>query len=200
MKIGVLGGTFDPIHAGHLILAEQVVHSIGLSKVLFIPSNRPPHKDERMVAPIQDRINMISLAIEDNPRFELSTIECEIDGKSYTYKTLERLKLEYDSDTAFYFIVGSDVLEELLLFRNYETVLKNCSFVTGSRAGADKQKIDAIAEDLISNYNAKIYMIPFTEIGISSTLIRDRIRKMQSIRYLIPDDVNQYISENRLYR
>ena len=200
MRIGVLGGTFDPIHVGHLMLADQAVHQEGLSKILFVPSYRPPHKAEGSFGAIEDRIEMIRLAISGHDRFELSTIERLIPGKGYTYQTLALLKQEYKPDDEFCFLVGSDVLEDLVNFMNAETLLKSCAFICAVRPGDDHGTILELTNHLTREYGADVRLIRFFEIGISSTLIRDKIDAGESVRYLLPDCVLDYIAKRQLYR
>ena len=199
MKIGVLGGTFDPIHVGHLMLADQAIHQEALSKVLFVPSYRPPHKAEEDISTIADRIEMIKLAIEGNGQFELSTVEQHIPGKGYTYKTLEALRREYGPETEIYFVVGSDVLKDLENFKNAKIVFESCSFIAAIRPGDDEAYIAALADSLSRNYHVTIRLMHFFEIGISSSLIRDKIAAGGSVRYLLPDSVIGYIERNKLF-
>ena len=199
MKVGVLGGTFDPIHVGHLMLADQVVNQLGLSKTLFVPSYRPPHKETGSICSVDDRVEMIKRAIAGNDRFELSTVERCIPGKGYTYKTLTVLKEEYDPGTEFYFIVGSDVLEDLVNFKCAEELMKSCTFVSALRPGADKGKLLALIDYLTKEFHASIQLIPFFEIGISSSLVRKSITAGESVRYFLPDSVIEYITQRQLY-
>ena len=199
MRIGVLGGTFDPIHIGHLMLADQAVHQEGLAKILFVPSYRPPHKAEGSFSAVEDRIEMIRRAISGHDRFELSTVERLIPGKGYTYKTLELLKQEYGPDVEFSFVVGSDVLEDLVNFMNAEALLGSCSFICAVRPGDDHGTILKLADHLTRAYRADVRMIRFFEIGISSSLIRDKIGTGESVRYLLPDSVLAYIVQRQLY-
>ena len=200
MRIGVLGGTFDPIHVGHLMLADQAVHQEDLAKILFVPSYRPPHKAEGSFSAIEDRIEMIRLAISGHDRFELSTIERLIPGKGYTYQTLGLLKKEYKPDDEFCFLVGSDVLEDLVNFMNAETLLRSCTFICAVRPGDNHGTILELANHLTREYSADVRLIRFFEIGISSTLIRDKIDAGESVRYLLPDSVLDFITKRQLYR
>ena len=200
MRVGVIGGTFDPIHYGHLILAEQAAGYFNLSKVLFMPSNTPPHKDIQKVASVKHRIEMITLAIENNDLFEISAIESEREEKSYSYKTFELLSGIYEGGTEFYFITGSDVLCDLHSFKNLDELVKRCSFVVAVRPGADMARLTDSAEQLRSSFGAKIHIAPFQEIGISSTIIKEKVRSNESVRYMLPDKVKRYIETNGLYK
>jgi len=199
LKIGVLGGTFDPVHNGHLVLAEQMSSYFNFPKVLFIPSNLPPHKEVEKIAPIGHRIEMLKLAIKDNDVFEMSVLECEREGMSYSYETIGLLEKMYPPDTEFYFIVGSDVLYDLETFKNFEILSKKCSFATAVRPGANVERLSDVVERLGKKYGATIYPVPFHEIDISSTMIRERIASGKSVRYLTPEAVLSYIMENKLY-
>ena len=200
MKVGVLGGTFDPVHCGHLILAEQMIGYLNLSKVLFVPSNAPPHKDAQKIAPTKHRYKMIALAIEDNDSFELSDIELKRKGKNYSYETFEILSEMYEESTDFYFIIGSDVLIDLPAFRKFSELSRRCSFAAAIRPGDDIAGLTDVIEILRSTFGAKVHIAPFQEIGISSTIIREKVRLGESVRYMIPDKVKRYIEANGLYR
>ena len=199
MKVGVIGGTFDPVHYGHLILAEQIAGHLGISKTLFIPSNEPPHKDAGSVAPIRHRIEMLRYAIEGNDAFELSLIEYERGGKSYSYETFRVLSEAYPKGTDFYFIAGSDVLYDLPSFKKVEELLKQCCFAVVARLGSDMLELRKTAERLRLTYGARIDIVPFLEIGISSTMIRKKVKLGESVQYLSPEKVVSYIKANGLY-
>ena len=199
MKIGVIGGTFDPVHYGHLILADRAAEYLELPKVLFIPSNMPPHKDLGKITPVRHRIEMLRLAIENNDIFELSTVECDRDGMSYSYETFGILHEMFGEDTDFYFIVGSDVLFDLASFKNFDILSKSCSFAVAVRSGANTQELRAVSAKLSSEYGARIIHVPYHEIDISSTIIREKVTSGESVRYMLPDTVRNYIRENGLY-
>ena len=200
MRVGVIGDTFDPVHYGHLILADQIAEYMKLSKVLFIPSNNPPHKDVSKIAPVEYRLEMIKLAISGNEVFELSTIEYEHAGKNYSYETLIRLGHIFEEGTEFYFIIGSDVLYDLLTFKNFEELSARCRFAVAIRPGTDMPELSRAAERLRLEYGARIHIVPFNEIDLSSTIIRERIFSGKSVRYMLPEDVRRYIETKGLYR
>ena len=199
LKIGILGGTFDPVHIGHLMLADHAATIFNLSKVLFIPSGRPPHKDISKITQASHRIAMIRLATSCNGLFETSTVECDSPGVSYTYATLDALRGIYGPDADFYYIVGSDVLYYITKFRNYRQVLDSCAFIASARPGAGQLQAGTLAREISAAHGARIELMDFPEIEISSSMIRDKIAAGESVRYMLPDKVIEYIGENGLY-
>jgi nicotinate-nucleotide adenylyltransferase len=191
-KIGILGGTFDPIHLGHLVLAEQVKEKLGLDKVIFIPSASPPHKSKRKLSPAKDRFHMTKLALESNSTFLVSDIELKRKGLSYTVETLKQLKKQYP-DSEIYFLTGSDVLDEIHTWKNPEQIYKLAKVVIAIRPGFD-------SFDSKNHFAKKSMIVPITSVDISSTQIRERVKKEQSIKYLVPAKVEEYIKKKRLFR
>lgn len=198
-KIGISGGTFDPIHHGHLIIAEEAGEILGLDKVVFIPSGNPPHKVGCGVTLAYHRYKMIHMAIEKNPFFEVSAIEVEREGYSYTVDTLTKLRGIYGEDTEIYFITGADVISQLTTWKDFEKIFEMCEFVAALRQGYDKKALIKKIEFLENNYNARIHMVDTPLIGISSTAIRERVKADKSIKYLVPEKVEEYIKEKGLY-
>jgi len=199
-KIGILGGTFDPVHVGHLMLADQAASALGLSRVLFVPTGRPPHKDSRRITPAEHRIGMVRLAIEGNGLFEATTVECDYPGTSYTYITLGELRAQYGPDVEFYYIIGSDVLAYITKFINYRQVFDSCVFAVSARPGADRDRTEMLARELVESYGARIRLVGFPEIAISSSMLREKIARGESVRYMAPDAVIKYINEHNLYK
>ncbi len=189
MKIGILGGTFNPIHLGHLILAEEVMNLVGLDKIIFIPCYIPPHKSSKGVIRVTSRLNMVKFAIESNPRFCVSDIEAKVKRKSYTINTLKALKKVFPLHTDFFLIVGSDALEELSRWKNFKEIQKLAEVIVAVRPGFKPAK---------KQYTNRL--IKISQVGISSSDIRMRVKKGISFRYLVPDKVEGYIRRNRLYR
>lgn len=189
MRIGILGGTFNPIHMGHLILAEEAYRILKLNKVIFIPCYLPPHKTSKNLISAEHRFNMVKEAIRGNYHFTVSDIEIEEEGISYTYKTLQKFKRLFPPHTEFFLIVGSDALEELPNWKNFNLITNLAKIVVATRANF-----------LIDNKPdwAKIIKIP--QLDISSSDIRKRIRMGFSIKYLVPERVVRYIEENKLYK
>ena len=193
-KIGIMGGTFDPIHVGHLMIAEAVWDEYKLEKVLFIPSANPPHKHDVMTSAIH-RFNMTLLATCSNPHFEVSSIEMDRTGHSYTIDTIKALKKIYGDDTDFYFIIGADCIHELPSWHKIDELLKICKFIATKRPSY-KLDLSIIAKEF-SDYNIQLLETP--ELEISSTDIRQRIKKGYSIQYITTEQVQQYIRKEELY-
>jgi nicotinate-nucleotide adenylyltransferase len=198
-KIGILGGTFNPIHNGHLIMAEEIRETFNLDKVLFIPSGNPPHKSSKEVIDKEHRFNMVSEAIEGNVFFEKSRIEVEREGYTYTIDTLKKLKKSQKENVLLYYIVGADVLYDLSKWKDYELVFKECEFIAALRPGSGIEDFEGHIEYLKTKYQAKIKKAYIPLIDISSTEIRKRVKEGRSIKYLVPESVENYIKENKLY-
>ena len=192
VKIGILGGTFDPIHLGHLVLAEQVREKLKLDRVIFIPSASPPHKTNRKLSSAKDRFRMTVLALEGNPKFSISDMELKREGLSYTVDTLRTLKKTYRNSEIF-FLTGSDVLDEIDTWKDPEQIYKLVKVVIAIRPGFDDF-------DPKEYYARKGIIIPITGVDISSTKIRNMVKSRKSIRYLVPAKVEEYIKKKKLYR
>lgn len=199
-RIGISGGTFDPIHLGHLIIAEKARECLMLEKVVFIPTGDPPHKEGMNVTDAVHRYNMVCEAISTNPDFEASRIEVDRLGFSYTIDTLTELKSTFDEDSRFFFITGADVVYELLTWKEYEKVFAMCEFAAVMRPGFEKDDVLNRIKSLKERFGAEICLIDIPLIGISSTLIRDNIVNGRSVKYLIPERVERYIYKHGLYR
>lgn len=199
-KIGLLGGTFNPIHYGHLIIAEQIRELCGFDKILFIPSGMPPHKDVTQVTGAQHRLTMVKLAVESNPNFLVSTMEADRKGYTYTIDTLRELRSNYNIETRFYFIIGADNVPELVTWKDFKTVFGMCEFIATYRPGYDTKSTSLLIDQLEKDYLAKITLVPMLLIDISSTDIRKRVVEGRSIKYLVPEKVEEYIYKNNLYR
>ena len=199
VKVGISGGTFDPIHHGHLIVAEQIRESMGLDKIIFIPSGTPPHKDNKRITPAEHRYRMAELAIGTNPHFEISRIEVDRAGSTYTVDTLTELKALYGEQPGLYFITGADIIPELQTWRHFERLFTLCDFIAVLRPGYKKDGFLREIENLKTSYRAKIHIVDAPLIGISSTIIREQVKGGKSIKYLVPESVENYIHEKRLY-
>lgn len=199
MKTGIMGGTFDPIHTGHLVLGEQAWQELNLDTVMFMPSGNPPHKtDRRGRASNEDRLAMVSLAIADNPHFECSDFEMKRTGYIYTFETLELLKKERPQDD-FYFIIGADSLFEFDLWRMPERICRNCTLVAAIRGGFTEAALDLRIKEVSRRYGARIERLHIPGIEISSNMIRTALKEGRSVRYYLPEAVRDYIYENRIY-
>lgn len=198
MKIGILGGTFDPIHFGHLILAETAYDRFSLDKVLIMPAGDPYFKADRGVSADPDRAEMVKLAIADNPHFEFSDIELIREGDTYTVDTLNILKEQYPYDD-LYLIVGSDTLFQIEKWYKPAEIFRMAAILSSSR-NIDVSELNEQMDYLRKKYGAKIVNLYMPNIDISSTDIRDKVKHDMSVRYFLPDAVIDYIFEHGLYR
>ncbi|MCJ7508197.1 MAG: nicotinate-nucleotide adenylyltransferase [candidate division Zixibacteria bacterium] len=190
-RIGILGGTFDPPHLGHLVLAQELAEELKLDRVLFIPSAVPPHKDISEVSSAKHRFEMTKRATKGNKLFSVSDIELKRKGPSYTVDTIRELKKIYPQSELF-FLTGSDILEEILKWKDPQEIYRQIKIVIGLRPGFDKI-------DPANQFVHKSQIIEITSLNISSTLIREKIKKGKSIKYLVPPEVLNHIKDNKLY-
>lgn len=199
-KIGIMGGTFNPIHNGHLIVTEDVRVKCGLDLVLFITSGQPPHKPDSEVIDANHRYEMVRRAVSSNPFFEASRIEIDRSGYTYTVNTLQQLKKEYGVGTDFYFIIGADIIPELVTWREHEKVFQLCEFIAILRPGHDWPVLNAQIKDNEEKYGVRIHPVDSHLVDISSTDIRERCKRGETIKYLVPDEVEEYIMAKGLYK
>ncbi len=199
IKIGITGGTFDPIHYGHLIIAENIRYTIGLDKIIFVPTGMPPHKKHLNVTSSADRLTMVKKAVHSNPHFEVSSVEIEREGYTYTIDTIKHFKRIYGEKAQLYFITGADVVKELTTWKNFEVLFGLCKFVVGLRPEYVDESFYNEIEFLKTKYNADITVADIPMVQISSTDIRKRIQEGRSIKYLLPECVEDYIYKNKLY-
>jgi nicotinate-nucleotide adenylyltransferase len=199
-KIGIIGGSFDPVHIGHLIIAQDAAERLELAQVLFVPASIPPHKQHLQQADIEHRINMLSLAVETDIRFSVSDIEMQRGGVSYTYDTVRELKALHP-DSELVLIVGSDTLLDLHNWYQPQELLSLCSVATLLRPG--EHSLEAIAAKIRlpeeQKKRALDNLITAHQVDISSTEIRMRVAEGLGIRYLVPPEVEMYIYEHSLY-
>ena len=198
-KIGILGGTFDPVHLGHLIIAEEVRSNLGLDKILFVPAGVPWMRENEGVSAGKHRLNMVDLAVKSNPHFQSSSIEIDRQGVTYTADTLETLREDLDHEVELSFIMGMDVLEKFHLWKSPETVVELCSLVIVNRPG--NQAVDV--NEVVKKYPeaaAKLRIINVPRMEISSSEIRERVRQEKSLKYLVSEEVIEYIDQNNLYK
>lgn len=197
-KVGIMGGTFNPIHNAHLILAEQAYYQFDLDKVLFMPTKNPPHKKKQELASDEHRKNMIKIAIKNNPNFELSTLEMEREGITYTAETL-RILHQRNTDTEYYFILGGDSLMQLKSWREPENIFSMAKIVAAARNGYKDEEIESMCTGLRNEFHATILRLDVPTLEISSKFIRKRCENKEPIRYYVPESVFSYINEHKLY-
>ena len=213
-KIGLFGGTFNPIHLGHLRPAEEICDSFKLDQVIFIPASYPPHKQKEGIIPAALRLEMVRLAIADNPRFSVSEVELEREGKSYSIETIELFRQKFGTETHLYFILGLDAFLEIHTWKEYSALFGLCHFVVMNRPGFEKTfSSEHLPVELAGDFcydNQKmgyahvsgffVYPREITALDISSTQIREFLQKGQSVKYLLPATVEMFIYRHRLYR
>lgn len=199
VNIGVLGGTFDPVHLGHLIIAEEVREQLRLDRVLFVPSGHPWLKEERIISTAEHRVSMLRLALASNPRFQISMVDIERRGPSYTVDTLTDLKRQFVDSASFFFILGWDSLAQLPQWRDVPRLLQLCRLVAVGRPGSAKPRL-SVLEAVLPGVSKNVLLLPKPLIGISSSEIRQRVVQGLSIKYLVPEAVETYIREKGLYR
>lgn len=188
MKIGILGGTFNPVHIGHLILAEEVREKLGLERIIFVPTALPPHKDNLNIAPAKDRLKMLKLAVASNKFFSVSDVEIKRQGRSYTIDTLKEFQTKYPQDE-LYFIIGSDLLKYLNEWKDLAQILSMVKFVAATRPGYALEKIPA-----------HIQTLPIRAVDVSGFDVRQCVAQNKSFGYLVTDKVFDYIKRKKLYK
>lgn len=193
MKIAVMGGTFNPIHYAHLLSAEQVREGLGFERILFVPAARPPHKIQPDIAAAKHRYQMVKLAIENNPFFEVSRIELDRAGPSYTIQTIKTLRAEYGENTELAWIIGADSLIEYKIWKDFDDVLEQCTLIATTRPNYNLNTVPTEIRERVVDFRV-------TGVDISATEIRQRIQDNVSIRYLVPEPVAVYIDKHKLYR
>ena len=188
-RIGILGGTFNPVHIGHLTIAQMVCQQVGLDRVVFIPSYLPPHKSGKNVISARDRYHMLRLAVKGNPKFRTNDFEIKKGGRSYSVETVKYLRKEYPRGTKFFFIIGSDLLPRLYTWKDIHELKKMVTFLSVSRPGFRRKK-------------SKIRVRSITVPGLhtSSTFARQRLLAGKTVKYLVPENVLRYIQKKKLYR
>ena len=197
-KVGIMGGTFNPIHYAHLVLAENAYEQYNLEEVIFLPSRQPAYKPLHEIVSNEHRKSMIELAIKDNPHFSISTLEYEREGNTYTSDTLQTLTSKYP-EIEFYFIIGGDSLFDLETWNRPEVVLGLANILAANRGKKSEQEILQRISDLNNKYNAKIHFLRTPNLDISSRMIRTRLKEKKTVKYLLPDNVISYIEENHLF-
>ncbi|HEY7666824.1 MAG TPA: nicotinate-nucleotide adenylyltransferase [Actinomycetota bacterium] len=191
-----MGGTFDPIHYGHLVTAEEALVQFGLDSVLFVPTGRPWMKEHEVVSPAEDRYLMTVIATASNPLFSVSRMEVDRDGPTYTVDTLRGLKAERGDRTDLFFVTGADAIVEILQWKEPGELFDLAHFIAATRPGYDLKGLEAYAPD----GRSEISVMNIPALAISSTDIRRRVAEGHPIRYLVPEGVKSYIEKEHLYR
>jgi len=199
-RYGILGGTFDPIHTGHLVAAEWVMDACGLDQVLFVPAGVPPHKAADAVSASQHRYMMTLLATLDNPRFAVHRVDLDRPGKSYTVDTLAALRKELGEGVELYFIMGADSLADLPTWHDPERLLRENRIIVANRPGWEFDRVKASLGELYEAHADRVLIVETPSIAISSSEIRARVASGRSIRYLVPSLVARYIRRHGLYQ
>jgi nicotinate-nucleotide adenylyltransferase len=197
-RIGLLGGTFDPIHLGHLILAEEARLSLSLDRVLFIPAGTPWRKAGREISPAADRLTMVSRAIASNPSFEVSRVELNREGPTYTVDTLQTLRMELGEGVRLWFILGADALLDLPHWKDPARILAAARLAVAAREGSPALDLSRL-EALIPGLRLRLDYVPMPGVGVSSSELRRRLSEGISTRYWLPAEVERYAREHRLY-
>ncbi len=198
MNIGILGGTFDPIHNGHLAIAEEVKAQQNLSVTLFIPAGQPWLKIDVSISPAEHRVQMVRLAITDRPDFKLSTIDIDRAGPSYSVDTIAEVRKQLGDGDELYFILGWDSIADLHKWKEPSRLIEMCYLVVVPRPGYPRPEIKTL-EAALPGISRRVIFLEQPYIDISATAIRDRVARGLSIRHLVPQPVNKYIKEHRLY-
>jgi len=198
MNIGVMGGTFDPIHRGHLIVAEEARTRVNLAEILFVPAGLPWLKTDRPISAVEHRLEMVRLAIADKPYFKLSMVDIERPGPSYTVETIADLQGQIGAEDELFLILGWDSLAELAEWHEPSRLITMCRLVVVPRPGYPRPKLKFL-EASIPGISQRVMLMDKPEVDISSSLIRERVAKGLSIHHLVPGPVNRYIKEHGLY-
>ena len=198
MNIGVMGGTFDPIHNGHLIVAEEARTRINLAETLFVPAGQPWLKTDRTISAVEHRVEMVRLAIADKPYFKLSTVDIDRAGASYTIDTITDLQGQIGAEDELFLILGWDSLAELPQWHEPSRLITMCRLVVVPRPGYPRPKLKKL-EASIPGISQRVMVMDGPEIDISASLVRERVAQGLYIRHLVPGPVNEYIKQHKLY-
>ena len=197
-RVGILGGTFDPVHHGHLVAAEEARYQLGLDRVLFVPAAHPPHKPRQPITPAHHRLRMIELAIAPSPHLAVSRVDLDRPGPSYTVDTLDLLRAEWGPDALLFFIQGADLLADILTWHQPQRLIQLCQLAVVERADVE---IDLqYLEGHLPGLSSRIHWVRMPGLDISSRDLRARVRRGRPISHLVPRAVEAYILEQGLYR
>ena len=195
-KIGILGGTFNPIHLAHLYIAYEAKNQLNLDKIIFMPTGSPPHKKDEEVLEASLRYNMVCEAIKNYEDFEISDYEIKKQGYSYTYETLEKFKTD---DNELYFITGADCLLDVEKWKNPEEIFKLSRFVVFNRAGYSKKNLRIQGDKIKEKFKTSIEFLDIIDLEISSSMIRERISEGKRVDFFVPKEVLDFIKDNNIY-
>lgn len=199
-RLGIMGGTFDPIHLGHLVTAEQAREQFNLDSVVFVPAGKPTHKNEGEVTDPEHRYLMTFLAVINNPHFSISRVEIDWGGPSYTINTVRFFLQFYQHRVEIYFITGADAILDIPSWKDYQELLEKCTFIAASRSGYSLDKLKDKVQPYIPAIFEKVHLMEIPAMAISSTFIRERVKEGKTVKYLTHESVEQYIYKSRLYR
>ncbi len=201
-SVGIMGGTFDPIHYGHLVIAEGARARYNMDEIIFVPSGTPPHKVNRDITDAEHRYQMTRLAIQGNPHFCVSRLEIDRPGLSYAVDTIRALRDLYSANTELYFITGADAIMEILSWKDVGTLISMCQLVAATRPGYSLTGLEDIVRRIRTQHRKDfvVHTMEVPALMISSTDIRRRVETNMPIKYLLPDAVEQYIYDHALYR
>ena len=197
--LAIMGGTFDPIHIGHLMTADEVRNEFNVDEVIFMPTGQPPHKDINRVSDSEHRYLMTVLATVENPYFNVSRIEIDRPGTTYTVDTIEAIKKLYGPNLKIYFITGADAVHEILTWERVGDLMKICEFVAVTRPGYKRRQLKSTVEELRESFACNVHYLEVPALAISSSYIRDRVEKGKPIQYLVIQSVEKYIRKFNLY-
>ncbi len=198
--LGIMGGTFDPIHNGHLILAQEALKDFQLDHVVFVPSGIPPHKDEEKVTPAEERYMLTVLATVENPNFSVHRFELEREDRSYTIHTLEYFNEILPTGSELFFITGLDTVLDIMTWKDYERVLDLCKFICAKRPDFSFEELDNNIIKKCPKIKERVKYMEIPLMQISSTDIRNRCKDNRSIKYLVPSNVEEYIKKKGLFQ
>lgn len=201
-RVGVMGGTFDPVHYGHLVVAEEVFAALDLAEMLFVPAGEPPHKPDRVITAARHRLAMLELAIASNPHFSISRVDLVRPGPSYTVETLRLLREQLGEQTALYFVIGWDSLEYLLTWYDPAGILAQLSYLVAVRRpgyNEDEGYRDEL-ETRLPGLKQRLLVVAAPQFDISSTDLRQRVAERRPIKYQVPESVEKYIRQYTLYQ
>ena len=200
VNIGLMGGTFDPIHMGHLVTAEEARQQFDLDYVIFVPTGLPPHKDKNAISLPEHRYLMTTLAVMSNPSFFVSRIEIDQKEPTYTIDTVRHFSGWKEPEPEIYFITGADAILEIFTWKDYEDLLRLCTFIAVSRPGYSLDRFHETLNRTCPEMQQKVHLLEIPALAVSSTFIRERVALGKTIKYLTPEPVEQYIKKHGLYQ